>query len=63
LIQSTLQAARTGAAAMLATVTLVKEAMRNMIGNRLKVIDAVVLLVVTGSGLGMMTLGARRTRR
>jgi RNA polymerase sigma factor (sigma-70 family) len=56
LAQSTLQAARTGAGATPAAVALVHEAMRSVVLNKLKAISAAVLLLaVTGGGLGVMT--------
>jgi RNA polymerase sigma factor (sigma-70 family) len=57
LAQSTLHAARTGAGATPVAVELAQEAMRSMVVNKLKVIGtAVVLLAVTGTGLGTVAL-------
>jgi RNA polymerase sigma factor (sigma-70 family) len=57
LAQSTLHAARTGAGATPAAADLAREAMRSMAVNKLKAVGAaVVLLAVTGTGLGTVAL-------
>jgi RNA polymerase sigma factor (sigma-70 family) len=52
LAEATLNVAQTGAGATPAASALAREVMRSMLVNRVKAIVAVVLLVVTGSGLG-----------
>jgi RNA polymerase sigma factor (sigma-70 family) len=57
LAQTTLQAATTGGSPSAAVAALLEEAMRTMFVNKFKAIGAAVLLLaVTGTGVGMMSL-------
>jgi RNA polymerase sigma factor (sigma-70 family) len=56
LAESTLNAIQTGAGASPAASTLAREVLQSMFVNQLKVFAAVVLLAVTGSGLGLLGL-------
>jgi WD40 repeat protein len=56
LAESTLNAVQTGAGATPAASTLAREVLRTMFFNRVKGFVAVVLLAVTGSGLGLLGL-------
>jgi RNA polymerase sigma factor (sigma-70 family) len=56
LVESTLNVVQTGAGATPAALALAREVMRSMFVNRLKVVAAVVVLVVTGGGLGAIAL-------
>jgi RNA polymerase sigma factor (sigma-70 family) len=63
LVQSTVNAVRTGTGATSAAVDLVQGALHGMIANRLKALGAtLVLLAVAGSGLGMLGLHAPAAR-
>ncbi len=56
LVESTLSVAQTGIGAAPAALALVREVMRSMFVNRMKVVVALVLLVAAGSGLGAVAL-------
>jgi RNA polymerase sigma factor (sigma-70 family) len=56
LVESTLNVARTGIGARPAALALAREAMRGMFVNRLKIVVALMLLVVTSGGLGAVAL-------
>jgi WD40 repeat protein len=56
LAESTLNVAQTGAGATAAASALAREVMRSMFVDRLKVFVAVLLLAVTGSGVGVLGL-------
>lgn len=63
LIQSTLNAVKTGVGATPAAALLVREAMRSMMVNKLKALGAVlVLLSISGGGLGLMGSGVPAAR-